>query len=174
MSFKPQVYLAQKMTGKSQRQLVEDALEAMRVFNQYGLRVWSPVIKEGVPLDDGPLPPSEVDRLHSLWTMDKEEGLGTSHVLYDMDGLLMSQGVSIERGYQRWYQWRPVIRRMPVDSPYSISHIEEDFIVHSHDQAALYITKRWPTRFSWIAWKLAHLLFGLPKHAWRQIKSLWL
>jgi hypothetical protein len=162
------------MTGHKCNEILKKAKKIKKVFEKEGLNIWSPVLKEKIPNKPIPLDVISKDDLLAKWEMDKKEGLANCHVIYDADGDKYSEGVSIERGYMRWYVWRPVIRRKNPGHPYSISNIEEDKIVYTHKQAAIYIKKNWGSRSKWVIWKLNHIIFGIPKFIYRQIKSLWL
>jgi len=171
---KIRLYLAQKMTGLSCRQIRRKAKKATKTLESLGIEVWSPVIEEGVPNSNRKLDVLSKEDLLTKWMIDKKEGMQGCHVILDLDGDLHSEGVSIERGYMRWYAWRPTIRVKAPGHVYSISDIEDDFIAANVKQAGIFIRRRWGTRKKWIVWKLNHIIFGIPKMLWHQIKSLWL
>lgn len=171
---KLRVYLAQKMTGLTCHQILKKAREVTKVLEEHGLEVWSPAIMENVPDTNKKLGVLSKEDLLAKWIIDKKIGLRSCHIILDIDGDLFSDGVSEERGIMRWYLWRPVIRIKSPGHIYSISSIENDFIASNARQAAIFIKRRWGHRRKWVMWKLHHILFGLPKLAWFQIKSLWM
>jgi len=168
------VYVAQKMTGLKCNEILKKAKHIKKTFEAEGLLVWSPVLEENVPNKPIKLTQISKEDLLSKWEIDKKEGMATCHVLYDADGDKYSEGVSIERGYMRWYCWRPVVRKKKPGHPYSISNIEEDKIVYTHKQAAQYIAKHWGSRWKWVMWKIPHILWGVPKLFRKQVRSIWL
>jgi len=171
---KLRVYIAQKMTGLNCNEILKKARHIKKVFEKEGLEVWSPVLMENVPNKPIKLSVMSKEDLLSKWMMDKKDGLAKCHIIYDADGDKYSEGVAIERGYMRWYLWRPVVRKKLPGHPYSISNIEEDKIVYTHRQAAQYIVKYWGSREKWVMWKLQHIIWGLPKMIFKQIRSVWL
>jgi len=171
---KIKVYLAAKMTGLKCKDIVKKSASAKKILESLGLEVWSPVIEEKVPCSNKFLGVTSKEDLIAKWLIDKKTGMGKCHVILDIDGDLHSEGVSIERGYMRWYAWRPTIRVKSPGHTYSISDIEDDFIASNIRQAGVFIKRRWGTRRKWMMWKLNHIIFGIPKLIALQIKSLWL
>ena len=171
---KLRVYLGQKMTGLTCRQIRRKAEYAKKTLESMGFDVWSPSIAEKVPNNNKVLGVLSKEDLLAKWMIDKKEGMRKCHVILDIDGDLFSEGVSIERGYMRWYAWRPTIRVKSPGHIYSISNIEDDFIASNIKQAGIFIQRRWGTRFKWVMWKLEHIVFGIPKLLAIQIRSLWL
>lgn len=171
---KIKVYLAQKMTGLTCREIRQKAEHCKKILEGLGMEVWSPSIIEKVPKTDETLGVISKEDLLYKWIIDKKVGMMGCHVILDIDGHLFSEGVSIERGFMRWYAWRPVVRIKPVGHIYSISDIEDDFIASNVKQAGAIIKRRWGTRRKWIMWKLNHILFGIPKFILVQVSSLWL
>lgn len=171
---KLKIYAAQKMTGLTCREIRKKAEKVSKILTDMGLEVWSPAIEEKVPLTDEVLGVTSKEDLLYKWIIDKKVGMMGCHVILDIDGHLFSEGVSIERGFMRWYAWRPVIRIKPAGHVYSISDIEDDFIASNVKQAGAIIKRRWGTRGKWVTWKLGHIITGIPKLIWIQIKSLWL
>lgn len=171
---KLKVYIAQKMTGLTCREIRRKAEETTKVLESMGLEVWSPAIVEKVPKNNKTLGVLSKEDLLSKWMIDKKEGLRGCHIILDIDGDLHSEGVSKELGYMRWFAWRPTIRIKSPGHIYSISDIEDDFIASNVRQAGIFIKRRWGTRKKWVMWKLNHILFGVPKLLWIQVRSLWL
>lgn len=171
---KIRVYLGQKMTGLSCRTIRRKAEKATKILSRFGLDVWSPAVEEAVPKSDRTLDVLSKEDLLAKWLIDKKDGMKSCHIILDIDGDLHSEGVSIERGFMRWYAWRPTIRVKSPGHIYSISNIEDDFIASNVRQAAIFIKRRWGTRRKWIMWKLSHIIFGIPKLLWLQVRSLWL
>lgn len=172
--FKLRVYLAQAMTNKFCDEMIDEARGAITEFAKYGIEVWSPVIEEGVPYVHEKLTSINKEDLMVKWDVDKKEGLRTCHIMYIASGDSGSRGVGQERGHVRWYLWRPVVRKHEGPEYFSITDIEEDGALSTHRLAAAYVNKNWNSRSKWIAFKLHHILFGIPKLIWIQITSLWL
>lgn len=171
---KIKIYLAQKMTGLTCREIRTKAEKAAKSLTKMGFEVWSPAIAENVPKNNTKLGVLSKEDLLYKWMIDKKEGMQSCHIILDIDGDLYSEGVSIERGYMRWYAWRPTIRIKSPGHIYSISNIEDDFIASTVKQAGIFIKRKWGTRYKWMMWKLEHILFGIPKLILIQIKSLYL
>jgi hypothetical protein len=171
---KIRIYLAQAMTGFTCKSIRQKALKATRILKSLGFEVWSPALLEKVPNTEQKLNMLSKEDLLSKWIIDKNVGMRTCHVIVDIDGDIRSEGVSIERGYMRWYAWRPVVRVKSIGHAYSISDIEDDFIAPSVKQAGMFIKRRWSNRSKWVMWKLTHILFGIPKLIYVQVSSLWL
>lgn len=171
---KLRIYLGQAMSGHACKDIRRKAIAAKTTLELYGFDVWSPVLEENVPDTDETLTVLSKEDLLAKWLMDKHVGLRRCHIFLDLDGDMHSEGMNVERGIMRWYQWKPTIRIKKPGHVYSISDIEDDCIAHSLAQAALLIEHRWGTRRKWVMWKLKHILFGIPKHVWVQINTLWL
>ena len=171
---KIKVYLGQAMTGHTCKSIVLKAEKATKILESLGLAVWSPVIAEKVPKSNKVLDVLSKEDLLAKWMIDKKVGMRNCHVILDLDGDIRSEGVAIERGYMRWLAWRPSIRIKSPGHVYSISDIEDDFIASNVKQAAIFIRRRWGTRRKWVMWKLHHIILGIPKMLWIQIRSLWL
>jgi len=167
-------YLAQAMSYRYCDEILAEAREVVKEFSAYGIEMWSPAIEEGVPDKHVKLTPIDKEDLMAKWEIDKKEGMQNCHFLYDASGDMRSEGVGIERGYTRWWMWRPVVRRKDAPHYFSISTIEEDGILYTHKQAAAYVNKNWNNRKKWVFWKLPHILYGIPKLVAFQIKSLFL
>lgn len=168
------VYLAQKMTNRYCDEILAEARKARAALESEGLRVWSPSISENIPDKHVKLTSANKAELFEKWDVDKREGLRKCHVVYIASGDMSSRGVGQERGHSRWYLWRPVVRKHEGPHYFSITDIEEDGYVRSDKQAARYIAKKWNHRGKWVAWKLPHILFGIPKLAYIQVESLWI
>lgn len=172
--FRLKVYLACAMTNRFCDEILADSKKAKEEFSKYGIDVWSPAIEEGIPDKHVKLTSISKEDLMAKWEIDKKEGLQSCHVMYISSGDTGSRGVGQERGYARWYLWRPVVRKHEGEHYFSITDIEEDGSVTSHRLAAAYVNKNWNSRSKWVMWKLHHIFFGIPKFIWIQVSSLWL
>jgi hypothetical protein len=169
-------YLAQKMSSRYCDEMVKEARKIRKIFKKEGVEIISPVLDEGIPNKHVKLDYVTKAKLLKEWQLDKHARIrNKAHVVYNANGHMASNGVTIERGWARWYLWRPVVTYIPENKYfYSITDIEEDSVQHNHRTAARFIRMKWGTRSKWISFKLPHLFFGIPKFIYRQVKSLWL
>jgi hypothetical protein len=144
----PTVYLAQKMTGVSQKELIVKAVNAAQILRKHGLDVVSPVIEEGVKFVDAPLANVSEHSLDPLWKRDKEDIKNKCFVVLDLDGSLQSMGTKREYALQRMFLWSPIVTIVPRGYPYSVANLEDDYICESVEIAADVIAQRWGT---WLA-----------------------
>jgi len=170
------VYLAQKMSNRFCDEMVKEARKIRNIFKKEGIRVVSPVLEERIPCVHRKLDYVTKAKLLKEWDLDKHDRIRRrAHIVYNANGDMHSNGVTIERGWARWYLWRPVVTFIPKAKYFfSITDIEEDSVQHSHRTAARFIRMKWGTRRKWLAFKIPHLLFGVPKFIWRQFQTLWL
>jgi len=173
---KVRVYLAQKMSNRFCDEMVKEARRIKRIFRKEGVEIISPVLEERIPNVHRKLDYVTKAKLLKEWDLDKHDRIRRrAHVIYNANGDMHSNGVTIERGWARWYLWRPVITYIPKKKYFfSITDIEEDSVQHSHRQAAKFIRRRWGSRQKWLLFKSPHIVFGVPKFIWRQVVSLWL
>ena len=149
------IYLCQKMTGLPQYKIYKHNLKATQVLEKHGIIVLSPVIEEDIkPCNKKMNQPSQ-KQLAFYWNRDKWM-IRQSHVLFDIAGNVVSQGVTHELGFSRYFLFRPVVRLLKIKGP-SVA-IEEDSLVDSVEDAAKLIVKNWGTPWRRLKWKFR--LFG--------------
>jgi len=170
------IYLAQKMSNRFCDDMVKEARTVKRVFKKQGLEIVSPVLEEKIPNVHRKLDYVTRAKLLKEWDLDKYDRIERRcHITYNANGHLYSNGVTVERGWTRWYLWRPVVTFIPKSIYFfSITDIEEDGVVHSHKSAARLIRMKWGTRKKWLQFKIPHILWGIPKLIFKQVRSLWL
>jgi hypothetical protein len=169
----PTIYLAQPMTNYKWPEVRATAWKVAKLFKKRGIRVVSPVLQEKIPKNKKQMYTAVAKNIVKEWDLDKHPRIGMCHGIYVVPGNKFSNGVLQERGYTRWFLWRKVWSFVPKKEHFfSITVIEEDGIVHSHDAAARLIKKQIGTRKKWMLWKLKHIL-SLPKFIWIQVKSIW-
>lgn len=173
---KLKVYVAQKMSNRFCDEMVKEARQIRNIFKKEGVDVISPVLEERIPNIHRKLDYVTKAKLLKEWDLDKHDRIrNRAHIVYNANGDMHSNGVTIERGWARWYLWRPVITYIPKKKYFfSITDIEEDSIQHNHRTAARFMRRKWGTRWRWLKFKMPHVIKGVPKLWWRQISSLWL
>jgi hypothetical protein len=164
------VYTAQKMTGRDQAEMVEMAKKAKRVFNNFGIRVYDPVLEEHVQAVNKPLMDKPLSLLRDYWKRDKQM-IRNANVIVDLTPEAKSEGVAHEIGYARYALWKPIVRVYQENSkPASLIAIfEDDLIVHSLEEAAVQIHKYWGTWLKRVVWRIALLNRSLLKWVWYQL-----
>jgi hypothetical protein len=150
----PTVYVAQKMTGVSQKALLIKAINASQVLRRAGCDVVSPVIEEAVKFVDEPLANVSEHSLDPLWKRDKQDIKNKCFVVLDLDGSLQSMGTKREYGLQRMFLWSPIVTVVPRGYPYSVANLEDDYICESVEIAADVINQRWGTWMSRRLWQV--------------------
>lgn len=159
------IYAARGMSGRSQKEVVEEALHDRLVFEEHGIMVNCPVDSEGVKPLNKVLLSSKID-MDYYWWRDKAM-IRASDVFVDCTPHLKSQGVEREAGYARYHLWKPVIRIFPVDklpAEGNICFYEDDLIVTDIDEAAKQIKQRWGTPRKRLNWKIKVLRKSLFKY----------
>jgi len=166
------VYTAQKMTGRDQKEMVDLAKKAKKVFAGAGIDVLDPVLEEHVKPTNEILVDKPLNMLRDYWSRDKQM-IRESHVIVDLTPESKSEGVAHEIGYARYALWKPVVRVYSEGSkPASlIAVFEDDLIVHSLEEAAVQIQKYWGNWLKRALWRLGLMNRCLPKWLWYQAKE---
>jgi len=166
------VYTAQKMTGRSQAEMVDLAKKAKRIFESSGIRVLDPVLEEHVKHTNQPLQDKPLSLLHDYWTRDKAM-IREANVVVDLTPEMKSEGVAHEIGYARYGLWKPIVRVYGEGSkPASmIAIFEDDLIVHSLEEAAVQINKYWGSLLKRIMWRISLYNRCLPKWVLYQLQE---
>jgi nucleoside 2-deoxyribosyltransferase len=127
------VYVAHRMTGRYQDELVQEAQLTKRVLENYGFTVLDPIISENVPNTHELLNQVNAEQLAKYWARDKEM-IRDADILLDYMACNQSDGVAKELGYARFCLWKPVVRVFP-KLGLSISRIEDDHITETLSDA---------------------------------------
>lgn len=164
------------MTNRYCDEMVKEARAIRKIFKKEGIIAISPVLEDRIPNIHRKLDYITKARLLREWDLDKHARIrNKAHILYNANGDMHSNGVTIERGWTRWYLWRPVITFIPKEKYFfSITDIEEDSVMHSHRTAARFMRLKWGTRWKWLKFKIPHLIFGIPKFVFRQLHTTFL
>lgn len=164
------IYTAQKMTGRDQKEMVDMAKKAKKVFEGAGIKVLDPVLEEHVKPTNEVLVDKPLSMLKDYWKRDKQM-IREAHVIVDLTPESKSEGVAHEIGYARYALWKPIVRVYQADSkPASlIAVFEDDLIVHSLEEAAVQIQKYWGSWLKRALWRLGLMNRCLPKWIWYQI-----
>lgn len=164
------VYLAQPMSGYPKEEMLQIVKQAKFVFEQYGLKVWSPVLQEGVK-GRGPLK-TPAEELNWIWPMDKNALRYKCFVFANLEADKKSFGVEREFGLMRDCYWRPCVTvSVKHAAGYkSIANYEDDSIVGDLHSAAREIQAQWGTFEKRRLWQLkmyGRSIFGwLGVHIW--------
>lgn len=136
-------YLAQAMTGRTWREVVDEAIEAVRHLERMGLNVYSPVLKEWDGKSEGVIQAS-VANLKKHWKKDKAN-LEKCHLLVDIDPEKKSEGVAREIALMTYVYKRPVIRvyrktRAPITG---VHMLEGDVVANGYCDNRLWLNAGW-------------------------------
>lgn len=166
------VYTAQKMTGRDQKEMVDLAKKAKKVFEGAGIKVLDPVLEEHVKPTNELLGDKPLNMLKDYWKRDKQM-IREAHVVVDLTPDMKSEGVAHEIGYARYALWKPIVRCYPDGSkPASmIAVFEDDLIVHSLEEAAVQIHKYWGNFFKRVTWRFGLFNRCFAKWCWYQIRE---
>jgi len=167
MKSKVIVYLACRMTGRSQAAMVKEALDAKTVLEKYGIEVISPVLEEGITAEHKKLVAISDEELAAGWRNDKAF-VRKCHVLLDLSSAskLRSEGAIHELAYARYALFKPVVRLFPNGLGPSVTKLEDSVIVQSLDEAGVAILTKWGTRWDRIMWRIQERIF------WKWLKLL--
>lgn len=149
------MYVAHRMTGRMQDELVQEAALTTRVLENFGFEVLDPIVEEKVreihePLDAGTTGPHVLEQ---YWRRDKEM-IREADLLLDYNTVNKSDGAITEVGYARFCLWKPVIRILP-EGGFAISRLEHDFISHSLVDAVNLMVERFSTYEKLREWRQA-------------------
>lgn len=136
-------YLAQAMTGRTWREVVDEAIEAVRHLERMGLNVYSPVLKEWDGKSEGVIQASVAD-LKKHWKKDKAN-LEKCHLLVDIDPEKKSEGVAREIALMSYVYKRPVIRvYRRTTAPLTGVHVlEGDIVTNGYYDSKLWLNAGW-------------------------------
>jgi hypothetical protein len=164
------IYTAAKMTGRDQKEMVENAKRNKRIFEAAGIIVLDPILEEHVKSQSGPLVDKPLNVLKGYWKRDKEM-IREAHVIVDTTPEMKSEGASHELGYARYALWKPVVRLYGAEAkPLSaIVYFEDDLIVHSPEEAAIQIVKYWGTWSRRFVWRFSLFNRCLLRWMWYQL-----
>lgn len=151
------VYLAQAMTGKNCRQIVELDTKVTKIFKKRGIRVNSPVAVEGVKASNKPLGVISSDDLLVKWKEDKRM-IRRSNILVDIAAWSSSEGVKFEIGFSRYAMFMPVVRIHPTLGV-SVGRFESAEICSTFEEAADIIVGKYGTRWKRIQWRFRERIF---------------
>lgn len=144
-------YVAQQMTNIPQNVIYQRNAYCTRVLEKYGIEVWSPVTEEGVSPSKKKLDQPSQEQLHKFWKRDKFL-IKHSHILVDVTGPSLSQGVLHEIGLSRYFYFKPTIRVMKLRGP-SVVIEEEDIVASTVEKAAKLIIQEFGTPWKRLKWK---------------------
>lgn len=145
------IYTAQRMTGRYQDEMRQEAEMLVRVLDAYGYEALNPVIEEKVPNVHEILPSSTSEQLERYWKRDKEM-IRDADLLLDYQSNNLSDGASKELGYARYCLWKPTIR-IVTRPGFLISKLEDDVVVESLTDAINIITARFGSYEKLAAWR---------------------
>jgi hypothetical protein len=158
------------MTGRTWREVVEEAADAVDCLENHGIEVYSPALDEWKRQNNQSLWRQKIggglEALKAHWKRDKDE-IVRSHAMLDLTPHRHSQGVAHEIGFHRYALWKPVLRKM--DPTSSVAMLEDDLLVPTVEDAAREINLRWGTRWLRWKWRSRMLIRTLPKWLWRQV-----
>lgn len=151
---RPKVYVACKMTGLTQKEMVNTAIDASAILHTMGFSVYHPVLKEGIPKDNKILKERSDEEMHEIWEED-QKAIREADLVIDTAPHLYSTGARREHGKVRYDQWKPYVSVWPKDFkkiPF-IARKEDDATARSVDEAGRLALQRWGTRWKRIKYK---------------------
>lgn len=148
------VYLAQPMTGYDKEEMVQKMKQAKFIFEQHGLKVWSPVLEEGVA-GKGPLK-ATTNSLDVVWPMDKQALRYKCFVFVNLQADDKSFGCEREYGLMRDCYWRPcvMVSKKHAQGYKSIANYEDDGIKGEYHSTAQFVAENWGTFQKRRMWQL--------------------
>ncbi len=162
-------YVAHAITNKTGNEVWKASIITELVLRRYGIKALDPIVIEGIPRNDEPIPNRPDADGSVIWHRDKK-AIRDAHVLLDITPESKSEGVLRELGYARFFLWKPVIRvYQPGSEPHMATVFEDDVIAYSLDEAAKIIVARWGTWPKRILWRLKILFTSFPKFLWYQL-----
>lgn len=148
-------YCARAMTGRLKSVVLEEARQANKYLQVFGITPLDPVTQEGIEnvpdVIDAPK-----DHLQKFWQRDKEM-IREAHIVFDFSPKMKSEGVAHEVAYARYFLWKPVIRVYASQAEVpevSVARIEDDYLAPNFGMAVEYALKNFRTRRQRIAWRL--------------------
>lgn len=164
-------YTAIAMTGKNRKEICEIDAYATNVLKHHGIIVLSPVAKEHVTPEDKPLVQVSEEILEKLWKDDKAY-IRQAHVLLDLSGFSISEGVRHEIGYSRYALFLPTIRIHP-KLGISVARLEDDLICETVEEAAVLIAEKFGSRWKRVKWRFSRQIpFKWVKLLFRQFVGM--
>lgn len=163
---KPKIYIARAMTGFDQAEIVKQASEDKAFFENAGFEVLCPVLKEKVKPVHKALS-SDTKHMNIYWPQDKRM-IREANALVNMSPHVASLGVIREHGYARYHLWKKVVSVFPKGKLPAISSVasyEDDAVVDSREEAAIYLLRTYGTYWKRLVWRLK-----IYKRSWLKAK----
>ena len=145
------LYLGQAMTGLRQDLIYKHNIEMTEALELHGIIVLSPVTEEGVQPNKRKLDQPSQEQLANFWQRDKEL-IRSSHLLLDITGTSVSEGLKHEIGLVRYFLFKPVVRILELKGP-SVAIEEDDILVKDIEEAAKLIIEKFGTPKKRLLWK---------------------
>ena len=164
------VYRITKMSGRTGKELIDEALYYRKVFDVYNITVLDPVLKEDIPYTDEIVNLKDEALFKRYWEEDKR-CLREANVAINCNAIQKSIGGEREHGIMRWGYWKPVVLIFE-DLPF-ISRYEDDVVCSDIYTACYLMKQQWGTWRKRFVWRLHMLNRCLPKFIWRQWRFLW-
>lgn len=146
------VYVACKMTGLPQNELLEKAYKISEALAKHGLTVHHPVLKEGIKKVTTKLQDRTFEEMVKIWNDDKR-AVHRASVIFDTAAEVYSTGAKREVGKARYGDWTILVSLWEHLEPPFIAKDEDDACVKSADEAGQIISKLWGTRLKRMAWR---------------------
>jgi len=163
-------YRITKMSGRTGKELIDEAFKYGKIFAKYNITVLDPVLKEKIPYTDKIVNLSNEHLFTQYWEEDKR-CLREANVAINCNAIQKSIGGEREHGIMRFGYWKPVVMVYSV-LPF-ISRYEDDIVCSDVHDACYLMNQRWSTWWKRFIWRLNMLNRCLPKFIWRQWIFLW-
>jgi len=147
------IYVACKMTGLPQNELLEKAQKVTTTLEKYGLIVHHPVLKEGIKKVTTRLQDRTYEEMVEIWGADKK-AVHAANIIFDTAAEVYSTGAKREVGKARYGDWTILVSLWEQLEPPFIAKDEDDACVKSVDEAGQMIVKLWGTRLKRMGWRL--------------------
>lgn len=162
------VYVACKMTGRDKVEMVERAKFGVSVFEKYGIKAISPVLKEEVS-GEGKLINNDKERLARFWADDKYIIRRVAHAVVFDQAEMSSFGMTREYSLNRGTLWKPSV--IVTTAPASVAIFEDDAVVSSLNAAASLMSRQWGSRWKRWIWRTKMINRSLLKFLLDQLWS---
>ncbi len=163
------VYRITKMSGRTGKELIDEAIYYKRIFDRYNIKVLDPVLKENIPYTNVVVNLKDENLFKQYWEEDKR-CLREANVAINCNAIQKSIGGEREYGIMRYGYWKPVV--LVFDELPFISRYEDDIVCSNVYTACYLINQKWGTRWKRFKWRLSMLNRCLPKFVWRQWRFL--
>lgn len=166
------VYLATPLTGRTGKEVWEEAIRVKQIYERHGIKAISPIDGEGIPFNDTIIGDRSNEEMHYIWKKKDKAQIRHCSVFVFAASRRASQGVLREYCLARGTLFKPTVGVYVEVSPGFIAKAEDDYTATSHEEAAVVIQARWGTWWKRFKWRLKVLNRSIPGWVGFQVKEL--